>query len=750
MAPIQRPTAPAEPRGARSVPGLIAVPAFGEADLSNCEREQIHLAASIQPHGALLVLREPDLMVMQASANAAEFLGHHGAVLGWPVDALGGDLAEQVRAMLSDPLDVVPVAVRCHLGDPVQAFDGLLHRPPNAGSGGGVVVELERAGPSVDLTRHVDRALQAILVASTQRALCDETARLFRDLTGYDRVMVYRFDDEGHGEVLSEQRRMDLESFLGNRYPATDIPQIARRLYERNRLRVLVDIEYFPVPLQPRELPSTGCDLDMSLCFLRSVSPIHVQYLRNMGVRGTLVVSLMVGGKLWGLIACHHYEPRFVHFEFRAVCELLAEAVSTRIAALESFMQGQAEISVRRLEQRMIDAIARDGDWRAALFDNSQSLLQPLGASGAALLYDGQVLTVGEVPGTLQLRQIGAWLDARPRAAVTATTSFGLDAPEFVALISVASGLVAAPVSRSLGEYLVWFRPERVRTVVWGGNPFKPVLQGDSPEDLSPRRSFAQWHQLVEGTSDPWSPAELTAARLIGDTVTDVILQFRSVRVLIAQDQLEQVSRQVQLSEQPVIVADAGGRILLTNEALRRLLISAPEPPQHLDTLLPFFADPAEMRRRLWELLRHSRTWRGEVWLETESGENRPLMLRADPVFSSPDRVLGFVLLFTDLTERKAADAAGRRFQDGVMGIRPHLAGRLDRPADLMFQATLASVVENAQLAALEITDGVDLARMPELLDSVRASVVRATEVLGRLILHASRAGTSDGRGGRR
>ncbi len=717
--------------------GTPAMSAFGEATLNNCEREQIHLAASIQPHGALLVLSEPALLVVQASVNAHAFLGLDRPLLGRTVDSFCGDLARRVRPLLGDALTDVAVPVRCLIGQPAAPFDGLLHRPP----GGGLVLELERAGPLVDLSRHVERAFQSILTAPVLRTLCDESARLFRDLTGYDRVMVYRFDDEGHGEVIAEQCLPHLESFLGNRYPASDIPQIARRLYERNRVRVLVDIEYEPVPLEPRLHPDTRQDLDMSLCFLRSVSPIHVQYLRNMGVRGTLVVSLMVGGRLWGLISCHHYEPRFLHFEFRAVCELLAEAIATRIAALESFVEGQAELAVRRLEQRMIEAISRDGDWRNALFDGAQSLLQPLSATGAALLYDGQVLTAGEVPGTAQLRAIGAWLDARPRQPVTATASLGLDEPSFEALIPMASGLVATPVSRSPGEYLLWFRPERLRTVTWGGNPFKPMQIGETPADLSPRRSFAQWHQLVEGTSDPWSHADLTAARLIGETVTDVVLQFRSVRVLIAQDHLEQVSRQVRQSDQPVVVADANGRVLLTNEKLRRLLPAAAVGLHHLDSLLPFFSDPAEVRRRLWDLLRHKRTWRGEVRLETESGDSRPLLVRADPVYSSPERVLGFVMLFTDLTERKAADAARRQFQDGIVGGHRAMVGRLDSQADLIFQNLLSSVVENAQLAALEITDGVDVARMPSRLESVQASVSRATEVLARLIWHASRAG---------
>jgi chemotaxis family two-component system sensor kinase Cph1 len=386
-----------------------AAPAFGTANLSNCEREQIHLAASIQPHGALLVARESDYVIVQASANAAAFLGLDGDVIGTPLRKIGGNLWERVRPHLGERIEAIPIVVRCHLNDPSKAHNALIHHC----AGGGLIVELERAGEAIDFSQPIERAVQSVLSAATLQALCDDSARIFSDLTGYDRVMVYRFDDAGHGEVFSETKKPELEAFLGNRYPASDIPQIARRLYVRNRVRLLADIHYTPSALVPRLSPITGEDLDMSMCFLRSVSPIHVQYLKNMGVAGTLVVSLMVGGRLWGLVSCHHYSPRAVHFEMRAICELLAEVIGTRIAALESFSQGQGELSVRRLEQRMIESISRDGDWRGALFDSSQAILKLVGATGAALLLDDQVLTTGDVPGTQQLRELGQWLDQK-------------------------------------------------------------------------------------------------------------------------------------------------------------------------------------------------------------------------------------------------------------------------------------------------------------------------------------------------
>ncbi len=713
----------------------VSAPAFGEADLLNCEREQIHLAGSIQPHGVLLLVEERGNVVVQVSANAASFLGLDVSLVGLSLEEIPGDLASRLRPHFADPLHEVIRGIRCHIGHHNDAFDCLIHRP----LGGGLIIELERAGPPVQLSHHLEKALQAVIATATLRALCDETARIFKALTGYDRVMIYRFDDEGHGEVFSEAKEPALEAFLGNRYPASDIPQIARRLYERSRVRVLRDVEYVPVPLVPTLSPITGGSLDMSLCFLRSISPIHVQYLKNMGVRGTLVVSLLVNGKLWGLVSCHHYVPRFIHFEERAVCELLAEAVATRIAALDSFVQAEAEIAVRRLEQRMIRSISREGDWRSALFDQSLVLLEPVGATGAALLFEGEVRTVGDVPSTSSLRDVGRWLDGQPRSELVFTAAFGKDAADFASLTPIASGLLAVPVSTMPGEYLVWLRPERVRTVTWGGNPFEPHVVGDDPSTLSPRRSFAQWHQIVEGTADPWGPADLAAARLIGDTVRDVVIQFRSVRSLIVEDQLDQVRRQVQTSDNPVIIADAEGAILQINTAFDRLLPPRVKRPQSIADLRTLFVGPDDAMQALSDLVRSRRPWRGELALEGRGNTPTPLLVRADPVFASRDRSLGFVLMFTDLTERKAAEAARKRFQQGVIEQHRPMSGRLDSKADLVFRNLLSTMVENAQLAALEIADGVDPAQMPGMLEAIRASVSRTAEMLGYLIWHASR-----------
>ncbi len=712
-------------------------PGFGTATLDNCEREQIHLAGSVQPHGALLVLSEPDMLVVQTSTNLGRFIPLPPASpLGMTLASLAPTLASAIAPHLGEPLDSVLLAIRCKTSDG-SLLDAMMHRPRP----GLLIIEIERSGPPLDLTGPIQTSLKSIVAADTLAALCDETAWIFRDLTGYDRVMVYRFDEEGHGAVISEQKRPDLEALLGNRYPATDIPHIARKLYERNRVRVLVDVAYTPVPVLPRLTPSGDgeeSELDMSLCVLRSTSPIHLQYLKNMGVAATLVVSLMVDGRLWGLISCHHYSTRSLHFEARAVCELLAEAVATRITALEGFIQSQVELSVRRIEQRIIESINRDGDWRTSLFDGSTSLLTPLGASGAALLFEGQCLTVGDVPGTQRLREIAAWLDSHPhRAQVYSTTALGTDAPRFLPIGDVASGLLATIVSNTPGEYLLWFRPEQVQNITWGGNPADAVIVGATPDDLSPRRSFAQWHQRVQGTAQAWTASEITAARLIGETVMDVVLQFRAVRLLIAQAQLGEVSRQVVDSDQPVLIADESGLLLMVNQAFDQMLPLQRPQLAHLDDLAELFYESRDVSRRLADLRTTHRAWRGEVQLRAGQGPDRALLVRADPVFSAPERVLGYVLLFTDLTSRKQADQARRLFQEDIAQSQSTAGARLDMRAGMAAQSLLATVLENAQLAALEITDGGDTENMGRRLESVRASTRRAAEMLDRLIRHA-------------
>ena len=712
-------------------------PAFGEATLSNCEREQIHLPGSIQPHGALLVVDPGDLTVLQASANAGVMLGFAREPAGARLQDLNDRLAKAVDLLIrgarthagrSDPSVQV---LHSRLGTPPRAFDILQHDVGPAG----VVLEFEPSAPFADLSDFCENAFEGVLNAMTLSALCDTTAATFKNLTGFDRVMVYQFDEEGHGAVVSERRESDLEAYLGNRYPASDIPNIARRLYLHNRLRVIADLDYEPVPVEPTASPLTNAPLDMSHCGLRSVSPIHVQYLKNMGVSATLVVSLVVGGRLWGLVSCHHYKPRTVPFETRVACELIAESVATRISALESFARAEAELAVRRIEQRIIESIAREGDWRTGITDNARALMQPTNAAGVALAFEGNIVASGDVPSTEQIWTLVRWLDEHSPTRLFETAALTLERPEFASMKSMASGVISVPVSRSGGEYLMWFRPERVKTVTWGGNPFKQESDEKDLGVLSPRRSFSKWHQLVKGTADAWTANDIAAARLIGESIEDVVYQFRAVRMLIVQDQLARVSRDVRNAQQPVIVTDAAGKVLLVNDAFYRLLPAQHENLISADDLPSVFRSPSKIKSLLQVLFRDQQPWRGEVSIEADTSGLRTLMLRADPVFGDAQRVLGYVLFFTDVTDRKNVEVARRRFQESIVEAHRDRGPRLDSKSGLAYRNLMTSAVSNAKLAALEISDSLDLESVPGMLDSVYHSVDRSRRLLSQLLI---------------
>ena len=370
----------------------IQGPRFGTADLSNCEREQIQFAGSIQPHGALLVLDPDRFSVDFASANLFDHAGMQPLdSLGRPLKDLSPTTVEAIRSLPWEELSLLPHAVPFDADGRHRV--GSTHLSPQ----GKLILEVEEAIREGLQREEIEAGIARLVNAPSMARLQEEATRLIRRITGYDRVMLYQFDEDGHGAVIAEEHRDGLESFLGNHYPASDIPQIARTLYIKNRLRTLVDVEYDPVPL----LGGSAADperLDMSLCHLRSMSPIHLQYLKNMGVSATLVVSLVIHDELWGLVACHHYSRKRPSHDVRAACALIGEVVSTRILALESAAQAAVEVSVRRLEQRMVESIGRTGEWLPALLSPGGTLLECVGASGVALVHSEGVHTLGMFP----------------------------------------------------------------------------------------------------------------------------------------------------------------------------------------------------------------------------------------------------------------------------------------------------------------------------------------------------------------
>ncbi len=720
----------------------LASPAFGQADLTNCERELIHLAGSIQPHGVLLVLRESDFQVMQASANTDAMFGvATDGLLNRSVGVLGGNIQAQLRTVHAALCLAERRPLRCHIDHALvrREFEGTVH----SHVGGRIIVELELL-PALDaesidvvnatLNKKIVNAVQQISSALSVPALTDIVVTNFREITGYDRVMVYKFDPDGHGEIVAETRDEKLESLLGHHYPATDIPQRARELYIRNRARVLVDAQYDPVPIVPLLLPDTQTELDMSLCYLRSMSPLHIQYLKNMGVTATLVVSLVRERQLWGLVACHHYSPLPVAYGIRAAAELLGEVISTRIAALENYVQGQVDVLLRRLELRLIDATSTDGDWRAALFQQPRALLQPLEATGVALVHDGDVMTAGDVPATPDLRALTRWMATQATDALFSCSSISRENPALASISPTASGVLAVQLSPSQPDFLMWFRPEQVSEVKWAGDPSKPMLDND-PLTLSPRRSFAVWSEIVRGSAVRWTKADTVLALAIGNSLADFMLQVQVVRLLIAQHQLTEVRREVANAMEPVVIADDVGSILFLNESFLKLLHDENDKPTKLEDLAHYFTESGAVQAMFSTLVADRRPWRGD--LVVSGADNLSVRMRADAVPGVNGTTLGFIVILTDLTHSRNAALARHQFETAIAETQRaeelgESGSRLSREPD----AVMGAILANANLAAMEITDTSAVASAVPLLEELAASTKRAAALYRQLRAH--------------
>ncbi len=716
-------------------------PAFGTADLSNCERELIHLAGSVQPHGLLVVLAHADGAVLQCSANAAALLlvSPGQTVRGQPLSSLQGNLHQQVQSAAVTLAGDATVTLQCHTGRQGRRlnWEGSVHR----NAAGLLIVELEpRPLPSITTVTPTGDQLLAMVAGAVQRfsnaanigVLADAAAQCFRDLIGHDRVMVYKFDADGHGKIVAEARNPRLDSLLGHHYPATDIPQRARELYLRNRVRVLVDVHYQPAMLlQPA--PAGVGELDMSMCALRSMSPLHLQYLKNMGVTATVVVSLVREGRLWGLIAAHHYSPRNICQAVRAACDLLAEVVSTRIAAIENYAHAQVAVMVRRLEQRLIEATSTEGDWRMALFRNPGTLLQPLEATGAVLFVDGEVLTTGEVPSTPELRELLRWVDGQATDSLFSCSSVGQANEALDTLTPTASGVLAVKLSATRPDYLMWVRREQLHSVTWAGDPSKPMV-ANNPLELSPRSSFAAWSEIVRGTALPWTSAELALGRAIGGALVDIIVQVNAVRLLIAEHQMTQIRGAVQSSNEAVMIADAQGRKLSCNAAFVALTGCNSETDTHLADALRWFQHPERMQQVLKALRAGQPPWRGEMALARDNGQALPVSVRAELVAARDGTPLGTIVTLFDLRDSKRA-AHARRNLEASMQLAASAQSLRQAAGDTSAgtDQVIGSILTNASLAAMDIADGAVGAPVAKLLEELASSTQRAAALYGQI-----------------
>lgn len=680
--------------------------AFGPALTATGVADGGHPVA-VQPHGLLLVLREPRLRVVQASTSA-------GTMLQRPLDTLllatlhdlGGDAEARVRELLAQGPLTVPQPLSCTLGNGATAvlFEGALHRTASDT----LVIELEPLATEVPMADWDGAALMAQLSNAVQRfsetasvvALAAAAARCVRELTGYDRVVVSEFGPDGAGQVIAEALDPRLTPLLGAHDTVAEPTLRARETYLRQRLRVVVDAQAAPSELLPSLAPGSEGDLDLAHCFLRCVPAAHARHLRDQGVAASLVVALAREGRLWGLITCHHARPRTVRYGLRASLELLAEVFSTRVAAIENYARAQVAAEVRRLEQRLVEATSTEGDWRAALFRNRRTLLQPLEASGALLRHEGQTLRCGLVPEGEALQGLLLWLEQQDGTyAPVQCAALGRTDKRLAPLRATASGVLAVRLSATQPDWLVWLRGEHENT----------------------------------GTAVPWTSGDIALAEAFGGALVDMILQVNAVRLLIAESQLAQVRASVAASQEAVVVADTAQRTFYANAAFYALAGRRRDEIAGLSGLAGLFTEPDMAHRMIGQVRAEQRPWRGELALRRPDGAALPVALRAEPVPASNNTLLGTIFIFEDLSAAKLADAA-REQLESLLSRTGH------EPQTPDGQQLVGAIITNASLAAMDIAEGGDAPKVAPLLQEVQASTARATSLLAQIRRFSGRA----------
>ena len=499
-------------------------------DLSNCDKELIHMPGLIQPHGVMLVLRPADLVILQASENTAALFGVPAAALfvkglaallgAGPAAAISAEIAHAGDRLDSGPLLLLSHVTSAPGGD---CFHAIAHR-----AGDVLILEFERIETSqphhAKVYSKVTGCIALLQSTTGLQDFLDLAVTQIRLFSGFDRVMAYRFAEDGSGMVVAEARRDDLNAYLGQHFPASDIPAPARRLFALTWLRHLPDVDYKPV----RMLPEAGHQTDMSRAILRHVSVMYSSYLKNMRVRATMVMPLMKGGRLWGLISCmHHASPLHVPFETRMATELLAHMVSLLMAEQEDRETADYRLRMNEAIAVLVRQMAQEHVYHRGLHAREFGLLGWLDAAGAAFATDDGVILRGTTPTEMEVSGLAAWLRGRDDPApVVAIDRLPQVYPPAEAFKATASGLLAIRPMRNGPDFVMWFRPELVQTAHWAGDPRKPVQVDvvDGEARLSPRVSFELWKETVRGRSAPWLACEIEAARMLRQAIAEVVL----------------------------------------------------------------------------------------------------------------------------------------------------------------------------------------------------------------------------------
>ncbi|MCM5530052.1 GAF domain-containing protein [Parasegetibacter sp. NRK P23] len=498
---------------------------FSKYDSEFCGSVPIHLINVIQPYGVLLVVDINSLSIIQVSENTFPLFG---------VSAIN-----MVEKKLSEFIsDKEITELKTHLSEGVteklpllwelngERYTLIAHRKNNC-----FILEIENL-PSgggedahfVRVFRKIKNAMSNIEAAVSTEAACTVAAAELKKVSGFDKVMIYRFDEDWNGHVLAEAMEEGMESYIGFTFPASDIPKQARDLYLSNPYRYIPNREYAPVRLYPVINPATATFIDLSDCNIRGVSKVHLEYLGNMRVNASMSTRILFNGKLWGLIACHHRTARTMNYTMCAVFELLSGIISNKITSLYNRERLTKEEKVHQVYNTMVEALFKTGDVPGSLLFGAKTVLDLFSASGAILYFGNRSYSVGTVPPPEETDDLLLWLHTRKLRATLPVAALSVEYDRAELFQDIASGLLALPLNTQRDEYLLLFRPETVQTINWGGNPEERIFFEKDMRTYHPRYSFKLWQENVTGVSLPWEDVELN----IAESLRSLIFQYNA------------------------------------------------------------------------------------------------------------------------------------------------------------------------------------------------------------------------------
>ncbi|MHA4844493.1 GAF domain-containing protein [Flavitalea antarctica] len=497
----------------------------GKYDSAFCGSLPIHLINVIQPYGAVLIFASDTLNILQASVNIDKVSGVEAEkMINSPLsDYVSAPQISMLKERSADSMTgKTPFVLR--IGE--SNFLAILHN-----TGAYYILEInfdstrELGSYSfIDVYQELKAAISAIETSTTVEDAAAITAAELKKASGFDKVMVYRFDEEWNGNVLAEEKEPDMESYKDFTFPASDIPKQARDLYLKNPYRFIPDRNYKPVKLFPVMNPVTGSFIDLSDCNIRGVSAVHIEYLKNMNVVASMSTRILEGNKLWGLIACHHKSVKPMSYKVCAMFELLSGIISAKISALSNNHNLVINNRLKDQYSRILEEVFRSGNMTGTFLNGRPNIMQLFEAGGAVIAQKSGLIKAGRTPGDDELDDLLLWLNAKQVSDVYFTDSLSEQYDSAIAYKEVGSGLLVIPVNASEGEFVILFRQEIIQVNNWGGDPSTRINFESDMKTYHPRFSFKLWREQVTGISMPWKREEIELARTMKNFISDYVL----------------------------------------------------------------------------------------------------------------------------------------------------------------------------------------------------------------------------------